>query len=196
MALPNIGAGGIVKDIYGNDANNAISYNLPLIPTPAPGQRLKIFGDSAQILAEIAVAEHARRGASPVTIPNDYFTGKIFASKFQFIKTTVEVPGPIESQAYNTNYGGGSNAGNPPAVTTFSQVPAPSGATNFVRGAKITSTIINALISEINTAGTVCTCNCNYCTCNCNYCTCNCNYSCTCNCNYSDELVKSEVEYL
>ena len=194
MALPDIGAG-LVKDIYGIDANNAVSYNIDLV-TSIPGQRLKIFGDFAQILAQTAVAEHARRGAGQVTIPNNYYTGKILASKFQFIKTTLEIPGPAQSQAYNTNYGGGNNAGQPPVVTTFSQIPAPSGATNFVRCVKITSTIINALINELNQSGTACTCNCNYCTCNCNYCTCNCNYACTCNCNYSDELVKSEVEYM
>jgi len=63
-------------------------------------------------------------------------------------------------------------------------------------GVTIRAIHINNLIYELAVSKSVCTCNCNYCTCNCNYCTCNCNYSCTCNCNYSDELIKTEIEYM
>ena len=47
----------------------------------------------------------------------------------------------------------------------------------------ISNTHINLLIDKLQSAGSVCICNCNYCTCDCNYCTCNCNY-CPCDCNY------------
>jgi hypothetical protein len=190
MTLPTLGAS-ITKDIYGTDASDAVSHGLVHV-----NNSNKMSGGIFYNMAQKAIAERTRRGGSSVAIPSNYYTGKLFASKIQEIKTNVEVAGPAATQAYNTNYGGGANSGNPPAVTTFSQIPAPSGASNFVKGARITSAIVNALIDEINSAGAVCTCNCNYCTCNCNYCTCNCNYSCTCNCNYSDEQVKSNVEYM
>jgi hypothetical protein len=86
-----------------------------------------------------------------------------------------------------------------PQTITYAQTPASSGAVNFnpgLVGSKIRAYHINTIIYELGTAMSVCTCNCNYCTCNCNYCTCNCNYACTCNCNYSDELVKTEIEYM
>ena len=190
MTLPSLGAG-VTKDIYGTNAADGVSHGLAPVSTSN-----KMTGAIFLGMAQKASLERVRRGGSPVSIPGNYYTGKLFASKIQEIKTTVEIAGPGETQAYNTNYGGGNNGGNPPAITTFSQIGAPSGAPNFTSGMKITSAIINALVDEINNAGTVCTCNCNYCTCNCNYCTCNCNYSCTCNCNYSDEQLKSEVEYM
>ena len=190
MALPTL-AGSIVKNIYGSNASNATSHGLIHV-----NNTTKTLGSIFYNIALKANAERVRRGGTSQPVPSNYFTGKLFASKIQEIKTNVEIAGPAASQAYNTNYGGGNNAGNPPAITTFPQVPVPSGANNFVAGAKITSAIVNALIDEINSAGNVCTCNCNYCTCNCNYCTCNCNYSCTCNCNYSDEQLKSNVEYM
>ena len=182
MTLPILGAS-VTTDIYGTDASDAVSHGLPLVSS-SDKMSTAIF----QNIAVKAVAERVRRGSPSVSIPSDYFTGKLFASKVQFIKTTVEVPGPAASDAYNTS--------GTVAVTTFPQLPTPSGAPNYVSGTKITSGIINALISEINAAGIACTCNCNYCTCNCNYCTCNCNYACTCNCNYSDEQLKTEVEYM
>lgn len=71
-----------------------------------------------------------------------------------------------------------------------------SGFAGVSAGNVISSSHINQMIDKLQSAGTICVCNCNYCTCNCNYCTCNCNYSCTCNCNYSDERLKVEVSYL
>ena len=190
MALPNI-TSGLVKDIYGTDTSNTVSHGLTQV-----NNSNKMSGAIFYNIAQKAIAERTRRGGSSVAIPSNYYTGKLFASKVQEIKTNVEIAGPATSQAYNTNYGGGANSGNPPDITTYSQVAVPSGSGNFIAGQRITSAIVNALINEINTAGAVCTCNCNYCTCNCNYCTCNCNYSCTCNCNYSDEQLKSQVEYM
>lgn len=178
MALPVLTSGSINKSIFGTNASDAVSYNIPRITTPLPKLTTAIFLN----IAEKAVAERTRRGGSSVTIPNGYYTGKIFATKIQEIKTNVEIEGPAAVQIYN-DYAGLSGP-NPPATTTFPKAAAPSGSGNFSRGQRISSGIINALIDEINTAGAVCLCNCNYCTCNCNYCTCNCNYSCTCNCNY------------
>ena len=83
-----------------------------------------------------------------------------------------------------------------PETVTYPQAAAPTGSTAVAVGNLITAAGLNALITECNNAGAVCTCNCNYCTCNCNYCTCNCNYACTCNCNYSDERVKTNIEYM
>jgi len=83
-----------------------------------------------------------------------------------------------------------------PSIVTYPQAPAPTMSYSFTSRDLIRASDINKLIKEINDAGAVCLCNCNYCTCNCNYCTCNCNYSCTCNCNYSDERVKTQIEYL
>jgi hypothetical protein len=83
-----------------------------------------------------------------------------------------------------------------PTPTTFPQAAAPTMSYSFTKDDIIYAADINKLIKEINDAGAVCLCNCNYCTCNCNYCTCNCNYACTCNCNYSDERVKTQIEYM
>lgn len=72
-----------------------------------------------------------------------------------------------------------------PTASTFYGPAAPSvGITDRSITDKIYASDINSVITALQNAGAVCTCNCNYCSCNCNYCTCNCNYSCTCNCNY------------
>jgi hypothetical protein len=63
-------------------------------------------------------------------------------------------------------------------------------------GTEIESSVMRNIITQIQNAGAVCLCNCNYCTCNCNYCTCNCNYSCTCNCNYSDRRLKRNIKFI
>ena len=170
MTLPTLGAS-VVTSVYGANASNAVAHGLTQVSS-SNKMSTAIFLN----IAQKAVAERVRRGGSSITIPNNYFTGKISAPKIQEIKTNLEIAGPAQTQAYNTS--------GTVSITTFPQAAVPTGSGNFTQGQKITSGIINALITEINTAGAICTCNCNYCTCNCNYCTCNCNYSCTCNCNY------------
>ena len=181
MSLPTLS--GLTTSVYGTNASNAISYNMAgVLPT-------EIMRENKLIeIANKAIAERTRRGASAVQLPSGYYSGQIYASRIQDIVNVVQVAGPVASQAYNTS---GSNA-----ITTYPQAAAPAVGTSFSRGQQIRSADINVLIGAINTAGAVCTCNCNYCTCNCNYCTCNCNYSCTCNCNYSDEQVKTNIEYI
>jgi len=184
MALPTLG-NSLVTNVYGSNASDAVSYSIPRI---SDSVKTKMTSSIFLNIAQKAVLERTRRGGSLVTIPDGYYTGKIIADKITNIKNNVRVPGPVNEQAYNTS--------GTIAVTTFPTAPVSSGAGNFTAGQKITSGIINALIDEINNAGAVCLCNCNYCTCNCNYCTCNCNYACTCNCNYSDEQVKTEIVYM
>lgn len=189
MTLPTLS--GLTKSIYGTNASNAVNHGMAgVLPTDLIRETKLVD------IANKAIAERTRRGGSSVQLPGGYFSGQIIASRVQDIITTVQQAGPADSQAYNTDYSGGNNGGNAPAITTYSQVAAPVVGTSFSRGQQINSADINVLIGAINSAGQVCTCNCNYCTCNCNYCTCNCNYSCTCNCNYSDETLKANVEYL
>jgi hypothetical protein len=170
MALPTLNDS-IITSIYGTNASDAVSYSIPRI---SDSVKTKMTGAIFLNIAQKAILERTRRGGSTATVLT--YTGKLFASKVQAIKTNVEVAGPSNAQAYNVT--------GTTTVTTFPSAPVPTGSGNFTSGQKITVAIINALIDEVNASGQVCTCNCNYCTCNCNYCTCNCNYSCTCNCNY------------
>ena len=123
-------------------------------------------------------AERGRRGYATVSLP---ITNPVQASQFNAVKAALEVVGPAASQAYNTS--------GTITITTYPQSPAPSGATAVAPGQAITATSVNALITELNNAGAVCTCNCNYCTCNCNY-------ACTCNCNYSDKRLKDNIAFI
>jgi hypothetical protein len=209
-----ISQAGILSSIYGTNAsdsvNNGLGYQIPLVigssnPNVIAGliTATQISGEGAAYVAELAMDERQRRGRARVIPEPDYYTlfnGVIIAARIQSIRTWLEVSGPAASQSYNgtaaLNYNGAVVQVQPTAVT-FPQAAVPSGAPFFSKSlGTITAANINALITEINQAGTVCTCNCNYCTCNCNYCTCNCNYACTCNCNYSDERLKANVEYL
>jgi hypothetical protein len=176
-------------------------------------------------IANKAIAERTRRGGSAIQLPASYFSGQILAARVQDIITTVQQAGPAASQAYN-GAGQGTNSGNGQAIVgytpeldpygqptggqtpvygptpapetiTYPQSPAPVVGTSFSKNQRTSAADINTLIQAINSAGTVCTCNCNYCTCNCNYCTCNCNYSCTCNCNYgSDIRLKENIKFI
>lgn len=84
-----------------------------------------------------------------------------------------------------------------PEVVTYTAAASPSmTSTDKAEGVTIYASTLNQLIADINAAGQVCVCNCNYCTCNCNYCVCNCNYRCTCNCNYSDIRLKENITLL
>ena len=217
MALPTLSR--LTKSIYGSNSSNAVNHNIAGVsPTDL------IRENKLVEIANRAIAERSRRGGSAIQLPGSYYSGQIIGSRIQDIITVVQQSGPSASEAYN-GAGQGINSGNgqvqtgttptldsyglptggqtpiygpvpQPEVITYPQVGAPSVGTSFSRGQRTNSADINVLIGAINSAGQVCTCNCNYCTCNCNYCTCNCNYACTCNCNYSDETLKANVEYL
>jgi len=206
---------------YGTNASNAVSGIGGYV-----GAGYSISGSGILAIAQAACNERVRRGSSTITIPPGYFSGAISASRLQDIITVVAVAGPAQTQAYNGAWQGYNSSngqydtgGRTPVYdnygnlirydVVYASLPAPEivyyyqqGAPNFyvsfssLVGSTVSASHINELISGINTAKAVCTCNCNYCTCNCNYCTCNCNYSCTCNCNYSDEQIKSEIEYM
>ena len=218
MSLPAIS--GLTKSIYGTNASNAVSYNIASVGSTDLMRENKLTA-----IAQKACDERVRRGSTTITIPSGYYSGQIIASRVQDIRTVVEVAGPAATQAYmgqwrdisssNGTYATGGTVPTynpvygaptgyaaeyatlpPPDAIDYAQAPAPVGTVSFSKNQRISAVDINAVITEINNAGAVCTCNCNYCTCNCNYCTCNCNYSCTCNCNYSDEQLKANVEYL
>ena len=216
MALPTLS--GLTKSIYGKNQSNAVSHSIAQVLATDLVRENKLAAIAAK-----AILERERRGGSAISLPGGYFSGQIAASRVQDIITVVDIAGPDASEAYNganqnLNSGDGQIVtgstpitdayGNvvgstptyapvpQPVVVTYPKSPAPSIGTSFSRGQRISSADINTMITGINNAGAVCTCNCNYCTCNCNYCTCNCNYSCTCNCNYSDETLKANVEYM
>jgi hypothetical protein len=166
--------------VYGTNASNAVTYGQA---TVSVGQ--SIAAATWNSIATTINAERGRRGYGAVL---GGVTNPIQAATFNAFKTALEVPGPAASQAYNVS--------GTVTVVTYPQAPVPTGATAVSIGQQITAAGLNALITELNNAGAVCTCNCNYCTCNCNYCTCNCNYACTCNCNYSDERLKDNVKFI
>jgi hypothetical protein len=212
--------GSLSANPYGTNASNAVGGIGGYV---SAGQL--ISGSAMTAIAQAAVDERVRRGQSNITIPAGYYSGTISAARLEIIKTVVQVAGPSQTQAYNganqniNSPNGQVQTGTTPTYDAYGNytgetpvygpVPSPEivyyyqqGAPNFyvsfsgLVGSTIQATHINLLITGINAAKAVCTCNCNYCTCNCNYCTCNCNYSCTCNCNYSDELIKTEIEYM
>jgi hypothetical protein len=217
MGLPALS--GLTSSVYGTNASNAVAYNMAGVASTDLMTESKLTN-----IAQKAIEERSRRGGSAVFLPGGYFSGQIIASRVQDIVTQVKVAGPAATKAYNganqnINSSNGQvvtgytpeldSYGNPtgnqvpvyggtpaPEVITYPQAAVPVVGTSFSKNQRISSADINVLIGAINSAGTVCTCNCNYCTCNCNYCTCNCNYSCTCNCNYSDENLKANVEYM
>lgn len=217
MALPTLS--GLTKSIYGTNQSNAVSHSIAQVLATDLIRESKLSAIAAK-----AILERSRRGGSAISLPGGYFSGQIAASRVQDIITVVDIAGPEASEAYNgANQNLNSSNGQvitgytpeigpynlptgnqipvygpipQPETITYPKSPAPSIGTSFSRGQRISSVDINTMITGINNAGAVCTCNCNYCTCNCNYCTCNCNYSCTCNCNYSDETLKANVEYM
>jgi hypothetical protein len=84
MALPNI-TSGLVKDIYGSNANDAVSHGLTQV-----NNSNKMSGAIFYNVAQKAIAERTRRGGSPVAIPSNYYTGKLFASKIQEINKQIQ----------------------------------------------------------------------------------------------------------
>jgi hypothetical protein len=166
--------------VYGTNASNAVSYSVATVSAGSAISSAKFN----QLISTVN-QERVRRGSAATSIAISVL---ISAADIDQIQAALEIPGPAADQAYEPT--------GTLSIVTFPQISAPSGFTTESRGNGITAANVNALITELNNAGAVCTCNCNYCTCNCNYCTCNCNYSCTCNCNYSDERVKSNIEYM
>jgi hypothetical protein len=201
MGLPTLS--GLTTSVYGTNSSNAVSYNISEVSSTEQMKESKLLA-----VAQRACDERVRRGSTTITIPSGYYSGLIYGSRIQDIRTVVEVAGPAATQAYN-GAGNGTNSSNglgstiigyryvifrgqqpiygpvdQPEVITYAQAAAPTNSISFSKNDRISAENINTVIREINNAGNACTCNCNYCTCNCNYCTCNCNYSCTCNCNY------------
>ena len=183
MALPPLDPGGdpvnsplnFTTVVYGTNASNAVSYSVGAVVAGG-----SITAALFNTLINNTNSERVRRGAG-TTLTTVSVGTSINATHFNNIKTALEIVGQPASQAYNVS--------GTVTVVTYPQAAAPSGSTAVSVGTSITATGLNALITELNNAGAVCTCNCNYCTCNCNY-------ACTCNCNYSDERVKTEIEYM
>ena len=161
--------------VYGTNASNAVSYGVGGVTAGGT-----ILASTWSALASTITSERARRGQGS-SMPTISANTTILATYFNQLKAQLEVAGPVNDVAYNNN--------GTQDVITFPQAGVPSGSTAVAIGDTITAAGLNALITELNNAGAVCTCNCNYCTCNCNY-------ACTCNCNYSDERVKTEIEYM
>ena len=164
--------------VYGTNASDAVSYGIASVAAGGSITNLK-FSD---LVTKIS-AERQRRNKTSFSLS---LNNPISAADFNSMLTNLNVKGHDVSQAYNTS--GTVN------ITTYPQISEPAGIpANVTASSSITATVINDLITAINNAGAVCSCNCNYCTCNCNYCTCNCNYACTCNCNYSDKRLKENI---
>ena len=164
--------------VYGTNASNAVTYGIPQVAAGG-----NIGSTLWNTMSASVNNERTRRGHGTIALA---ITNPITASIYTAMKTALEVAGPAASQAYMPS--------GTQTILTYPQVGAPTGTGSASAGSNITATAVNLLINEINSAGSVCTCNCNYCTCNCNYCTCNCNYACTCNCNYSDKRLKTDIK--
>ena len=173
--------------IQGTPGTNAVNYNLANV---VAGEDL-ITRSFFQSLLDRAKEENTRRGGN--TAKGSLSTTNITAADFNNIRSLFAIADSRTNQVYNDWSGADANLPNGPTVnsptiTTFPTTATPTGVPAAVTtdpATQIRATILNSLINALNSAGQVCTCNCNYCTCNCNYCTCNCNYACTCNCNYS-----------
>jgi hypothetical protein len=219
MAIPTLS--GLTSLPYGTNADNSLGSSWVNATVG-----VRVSSSAILVIANAANAERVRRGTAAISIPAGYFTGNISASRLQAIVDAFRIAVPASQayngawQGYNSPDGQYDTGGRTPqydgygnivgysivyaalpapGVITYPLVPASSGAVTFnptLVGSTIRAYHINTIINELGYAMSVCTCNCNYCTCNCNYCTCNCNYACTCNCNYSDELVKTEIEYM
>jgi hypothetical protein len=208
---------GALISIYGTTASNAVVYNIAQV-TNKNIVTNALFTD----IIDKVNQERTRRAVTTTSITLNTIINHL---DFNAIKDAVTLGSGTTDQAYNDPSSSGFNGyygyhyvaipsyfntyyqhqyfyyrgpylNTLPPVTTYSSPAVSITAAAAAQYDKITVLNFNKIINDINNAGAVCTCNCNYCTCNCNYCTCNCNYSCTCNCNYSDERVKSNIEYM
>ena len=159
-------------------------------------------------------SELARRGLTAYSFTNGPYYPKVEAADINQFKEALrnvqaqflgngwtDIRGTATHPAYYYDNGSGGGQDGPPGsygIAFFDNAP-PYVLTygSVTQNTRIYAADINNLLTELNTAATVCICNCNYCTCNCNYCTCNCNYACTCNCNYSsDERLKENIKLI
>jgi hypothetical protein len=167
--------------IEGTNQTNAVNYNLSQV---ARGNSItSTFWNN---LLTQAKNENTRRGKS-ATKPS--LSTDISAVDYNGIRTLFNVTDDRTNKVYDDWSGADANlpggpTSNSPTIKQFPATAAPSVPVEVSATSQIQASVLNSLINALNSAGQVCTCNCNYCTCNCNYCTCNCNYSCTCNCNY------------
>ena len=219
MALPTLS--GLTKSIYGTNASNGVSYSVTSVNQQTTVTKVKLEAVWGKINDE-----RARRGHAAVAVGTTFVgkferndmtamntnlavkgpgatqaynganqninsSNGSYLTGYQQVITGYEYGTGVPIYGYQAVYGPVPS----PEVITYPQVNEPSNLADF-SGSQLSAQSVNDLITAINNAGAVCTCNCNYCTCNCNYCTCNCNYACTCHCNYSDERVKSDVEYM
>jgi len=177
---------GVASLVYGTNANNAVASYASTITAGTTITASRLTG-----LVTSTNSERTRRGGTTTTVT---LGALISAVDFNNIRTAMQgiTAGPAASQAYmtghvNSNYTATDDTASLPSmIVTYAQVAAPTITSSAqTAGTIVYASSLNAMINDLNNAGAVCTCNCNYCTCNCNYCTCNCNYSCTCNCNYS-----------
>lgn len=179
--------------VYGTNQSTSVYYSITSVTANSTIVTAAKFNEISNLINN----ERSRRGHGTLSMP---VSTLISAANFNTMRNALNVYGPSGSQAY-MGYGA-NTSGSPNAipvsssVVDYPQISPPSLPAEVSAGTLITAAQINTLISSLYTAGTACTCNCNYCTCNCNYCTCNCNYACTCNCNYSDERLKENIKLL
>ena len=161
-----------------NDPWYATSYSLS---NPGPGAVITSATFNALVANVNAV--RARRFTGPGSFTT---SGTITAADVNTLVSALNVAGTQPNNGYI-------DANNILQTWGFSGYVAsgPAGA-----GGYIYASHLDTIMSHVNAAANLCTCNCNYCTCNCNYCTCNCNYACTCNCNYSDKRLKMNIKFL
>lgn len=165
--------------VYGTNASDATTHAL----TNVSAGQLIATSQYTQLAAAVNAERSRRRVGTVAYTPSSPIT----ASDINNFRAALNV----EASPPNNGYIDGANQ-----LILWPTVAGYVGATSVSIGSTITAANINSLITDIQGAAGVCTCNCNYCTCNCNYCTCNCNYSCTCNCNYSDKRLKENIKYV
>ena len=205
-----------VQAMPAGDVRFGVTYSIDTVGTSNTISAAK-FND---MIAKVD-AERQRRGNSGYSLT---LTNPISKDHVNGIKNALAITSVAMGSAYNTGFAG-SNSGDgryiysytanydqygnytgstpnytypmpDPGATTWNSGAVSAPTSDVAAGAAITAAVVNAIINAVKTAGSPCTCNCNYCTCNCNYCTCNCNYSCTCNCNYSDERLKENIKFI
>jgi hypothetical protein len=164
---------------YGTNASDATTHSL----TSVSAGGLITSAKYTELATAVNAERTRRRVGAMIFTPSATVTASDINTFVGGVNATAYPPNNGFINEFNT-------------LVTWPTVAGYVGSTSVSAGSTITAANINSLISDIQGAAAVCTCNCNYCTCNCNYCTCNCNYSCTCNCNYSDKRLKENIKYV